>query len=320
VLACFIGRRTVEDAEAPSMIKIDNLTKVFSRGQRPAIDSVSMEVRDGEIVGFVGLNGAGKTTTIRIASGVSLPTSGSVSIDGHDLTTQKVEASKHIGWVPEIPNFEPNSRADSLMEYFAGFYGISRDDAASRSSQLLKSVGLEGSEKMKVRAYSQGMKKRFALAASMLGDPRNFLFDEVLNGLDPEGIRFFRQLILDFRGHGKAVLLSSHILVEIEGLADRIVIIHKGKVIKTVSRAELAEAGKAAIKVVVPNLDEKALNFMRGLGDLRVEGNTAFLIAKGLSTTRVNTELQKMGYEVSEISQQKEGLEEYFLHLIAEGS
>ena len=302
------------------MIKIDNLTKVFSKKQGPAIDSVSLEVQNGEIVGFVGLNGAGKTTTIRVAAGVSLPTSGSASVDGYGLATQKVEASKRIGWVPETPNFEPNGKAISLMEYFAGFYGISGEEAVSRSSTLLKSVGLEGSETMKIRAYSQGMKKRFSLAASMLGDPQNFLFDEVLNGLDPEGIRYFRRLMLELKERGKAVLLSSHILVEVESIADRIVFIHKGRVIKSIARSELAEAGGTSMKIVVTNLDDRALAYLKGLGDLRVEGNAAFLVSKGADTARVNSDLLQMGYHVSEISQQKEGLEEYFLKLIGEAN
>ncbi len=134
------------------MIRIDKLTKIFSKNSAPALDSVSFEVANGEIVGFVGLNGAGKTTTIRIAAGIWLPTSGSASVDGHDLVTDKVEASKRIGWVPELPNFEPNATAMSLMEYFGGFYGLSPVNSKARSAELLKSVGLEGVESKKLRA------------------------------------------------------------------------------------------------------------------------------------------------------------------------
>ncbi len=178
------------------MLEIKNLTKVFSPRQGPAINSVSFDVRNGEIVGFVGLNGAGKTTTIRIAVGVSLSTSGTAVIDGHNITTEKPEASKSLGWVPEIPNFEPNARAWMMMQYLAGFYGIDRTEAKKRSKELLSSVGLSGHENRKLRTYSQGMKKRFSLAVSLISNPQNFLFDEVLNGLDPEGILFFRELMI----------------------------------------------------------------------------------------------------------------------------
>src|SRR5207247_10147319 len=142
-------------------------------------------VKKGDVVGFVCLNDARKTTTIRNVVGVSPPTSGTELIDGHDITNEKAEASKSIGWVPETPNFEPNTKALTLMRYLAGFYGIDRTEARSRSKDLLASVGLSGFENRKIRTYSQGMKKRFSLAVSLLSDPQNFLFDEVLNGLDP---------------------------------------------------------------------------------------------------------------------------------------
>jgi ABC-2 type transport system ATP-binding protein len=300
------------------MIKIEGLTKVFSSKTGPAIDSVSFTVDNGEVVGFVGLNGAGKTTTIRIASGVSLPTSGRVGVDGYDVVAQKVEASKRIGWVPELPIFEPNAKAISLMEYFAGFYGISPSDSASRSAALLKSVGLEGSETKKIRAYSQGMKKRFSLAASMLGDPQNYLFDEVLNGLDPEGIRYFRELMQELKKQNKAILLSSHILVEVESIADRVIFIHKGKVIKTIDRNDIANFSGSSIKIVIANLDDRALVYLRGLGEVRTDGNTVFVTSKTADGSRINSDLLKMGYQVEELTRQNEGLEKYFLDLIGE--
>ena len=297
------------------MIRIESVTKSFSRSGRPAVDSASFDVADGEIVGFVGLNGAGKTTTIRVAAGVSLPTSGNVLIDGHDIVADKVEASRRVGWVPETPNFEPNARAISLMEYFAGFYGIPASEANGRSMSLLASVGLQEFEKTKVGSYSQGMKKRFALAASMLSEPKNYLFDEVLNGLDPEGIRYFRRLMVDLRSKGSAVLLSSHILVEIESIADRIVFIHRGKVIKTISKADLASVGQTALRIVIRNPDEKVKGYLEGLGEVTVEGGAYRLVTMS-DPAVVNSELQKMGYQVSDFSQQKAGLEEYFLNLV----
>ncbi len=301
------------------MIRIDRLTKIFSKNSAPALDSVSFEVADGEIVGFVGLNGAGKTTTIRIAAGVWLPTSGSTSVDGHDLVTDKVEASRRIGWVPELPNFEPNATAMSLMEYFGGFYGLSPANSKASSAELLKSVGLEGAESKKLRTYSQGMKKRFSLAASMLGDPRNFLFDEVLNGLDPAGIHYFRSLMVDLKAKGAAVLLSSHVLVEVESIADRVVFIHKGKVIKTIARSDLAGVGGTVVRMVIRNVNEAALAYLRELGELRVENGVLFL-ASETDVAKLNSDLVKQGYEVTEFAVQKEGLEEYFLTLVGKAN
>lgn len=154
------------------MLQIQRLTKVFARNAPPAIADVSFDVGNSEVVGFVGLNGAGKTTTIRIAAGVSLPTEGTVSVDGKDIVADKVEASKRIGWVPELPNFDLNTKAIDLMKYYSGYYGITGVSANNISSDLLKSYGLGGFEKKKLKTYSQGMKKRFSLAASMISDPR----------------------------------------------------------------------------------------------------------------------------------------------------
>ena len=301
------------------MFEIKAATKVFSAKQGPAISSVSFDVRNGEIVGFVGLNGAGKTTTIRIAVGVSLPTSGTVVIDGHDITREKPEASKSIGWVPELPNFEPNAKAWSMMRYLAGFYNIDREEARRKSKDLLASVGLSGFENRKIRTYSQGMKKRFSLAVSLLSDPQNFLFDEVLNGLDPEGIHFFRELMRGQKRMNKAILLSSHILTEIENVADRIVFIHRGRVIKIVTRDELAayEGEKGVLRIILQNITDDAVSYLKSLGGTAlVQGNEVILSDFRGDSSQVNSELVKKGIPVREIKFEKTGLEQYFFDLI----
>jgi ABC-2 type transport system ATP-binding protein len=300
------------------MLKIEALTKNYTRYGSPAIDTVSFDVNDGEIVGFVGLNGAGKTTTIRIGCGVTLPSSGSVLVDGHDIVREKAEASKYIGWVPEFPNFEQNSKARDLMVYFAGYHGISKDEALKRAQDLLQRVNLAGFERKKLRTYSQGMKKRFSLAAALLPDPKNYLFDEILNGLDPEGIRFIRALMIDLKRRGKAVLLSSHILTEIENISDRVVFIHKGKIIKIASRDELSkiESASGMLKIVIQNLNDDALGYLRTLGEVRIDGNTIWLSNFVVDPTQVSTELIKRGFLIREFNVEKSNLEEYFFKLV----
>ncbi len=303
------------------LLEIKNATKTFSSKQGPAISSVSFNVGNGEVVGFVGLNGAGKTTTIRIAVGVSLPTAGTVVVDGHDITVEKPEASRSIGWVPEIPNFEPNAKAWGLMRYFAGFYGIDSAEAKKRSKDLLVTMGLSGFENRKIRTYSQGMKKRFSLAVSMLTDPQNFLFDEVLNGLDPEGIHFFRELMMEEKKKNKAILLSSHILTEVENLADRVVFIHKGKIVKTANRDDLAAASRSAgtLRIVLQAVTEDVLAYVKTLGGtVRVEGTSILLSGFQGDSSKVNAEMVGRGFPVQEIRYEKTGLEEYFLRLIRE--
>jgi ABC-2 type transport system ATP-binding protein len=304
------------------MISIVGLTKYFGRNQSnggPAIDSVSFDVKDGEIVGFVGLNGAGKTTTIRISTGVALPSSGSVSIDGHDIVQEKAQASKNLGWVPEFPNYEQNAKAKSLMMYFAGFRGIDRSEAEVKANELFQRVGLQGFEKKKLRTYSQGMKKRYSLALALLASPKNYFFDEILNGLDPQGIHYMRLLMVDLKKRGSAVLLSSHILSEIETISDRIVFIHKGKIIKIVTREELAtvEAGGAVLKIVIQNLNEGALIYLRTRGNVSLgEQNTVWLSSFSADPTEISTELIRQGYLIREFSIQKSNLEDYFFKLV----
>jgi ABC-2 type transport system ATP-binding protein len=304
------------------LIRFDQTTKYYTRKHdhvSPAIDSVSFDVNDGEIVGFVGLNGAGKTTSIRISTGVSLPSSGTVFIDGHDIVREKAEASKSIGWVPEFPNYEQNSKAKSLMLYFAGFRGIDDAEARKRTGELLQRVGLAGFEEKKLRTFSQGMKKRFSLALSLLPDPKNFFFDEILNGLDPQGIHYMRLLLVDLKKRGKAVLLSSHILSEIETISDRVVFIHKGKIIKIVTRDELSkiEAGGASLRIVVQNMNADLLSYLRTLGDVTVtDGNTVWLAGFVVDPTVISTELVKRGALLREFTFQKSNLEEYFFKLV----
>jgi ABC-2 type transport system ATP-binding protein len=303
------------------MIQIQSLTKTYGRNQPPALDSASFEVRDGEIVGFVGLNGAGKTTTIRLAVGVSLPTSGTVVVDGYDIVKDKAKASEKIGWVPEFPNYELNAKVKSLLNYFAGFYGLSGEEADKRIKQLIASVGLTGYENRKLRTYSQGMKKRFSLAASMISDPQNLLFDEILNGLDPEGIHFMRSLMLDLKRRNKAVLLSSHILTEVENIADRVVFVHRGKILQVVTRGELAVFGASggSLKLVIQNLNEDAVNYLRTLSnEVMVDGNSVVISNFHGDSAQVNAELVRRGFNVRELSFEKSNLEEYFFKIVKE--
>ena len=232
------------------MISIKNVSKSF--GSVKALDDVSFDVRNGEVVGYVGLNGAGKTTTIRIAVGVLPPDDGDVEIDGFSIVRDKRRASERIGWIPEIPLFERDFKALDYFIYIAGFHGIRGDEARRLGRELLEKVGLGDAMNKKLGHYSQGMRKRFALALSLINDPPNFLFDEVLNGLDPQGIAFFRELALEFKKNGKAVLFSSHILTEVENIADRVVFIHKGRIIadKTIEeiKREASSGGHSSLE------------------------------------------------------------------------
>lgn len=303
------------------MISIDNLTKIYSKNNPPAVNQLTLEMKDGEILGLVGLNGAGKTSTIRMVSGIILPTSGSIKVDGHDIVADKVRASANVGWVPEFPNFELNAKPVSLMKYFAGFYNLDPDREEKHILELLEEVGLSNYLDRKLRTYSQGMKKRFSIAESMLGDPRNMLFDETLNGLDPEGVVFVRNLILAQKKKGKAVLLSSHILSEVESISDRVAIISHGKLLRIITRSELQNLGKPLIRIRLDNPDDKVKSVLSKFGDVLLSGNeitVTDLKIRVEEIPRVASELVSSGYAIRLFEQSGESLEEFFFKTIGE--
>lgn len=298
------------------MIVVEDLTKRFPGRSEPAIEAVDLEVRDGELLGLVGLNGAGKTTTIRIAAGVTRPTRGRVTIDGIDLAHEKRMASQRVGWVPEQFLFDPDARALSLLEYYAGFHGLTGSSARSLCRELLARVGLAEVETGRIRTFSQGMKRRFSLASAMVSDPPNLLLDEIMSGLDPEGMAFVRGWISEIRRQGRAVLLSSHLLAELQTLADRVAFIHQGRILRTVDRSQLTAAGGAVLHISIRNLDDAALQYLTEVGTPRVEGSTVVLTNPRVEPESINSELVKRGYQVLELRVEPTSLETYFLKLI----
>ncbi len=298
------------------MIEISNVSKSF--GRIKALENVSFKVNNGELVGYVGLNGAGKTTTIRIIVGVLLPDTGDVYIDGYSVLREKRKASMRIGWVPEIPIFEPDVKALDYFVYLAGYYKISPSEARRLGKELFERVGLSGAEDRKLKEYSQGMKKRFALAVSLINDPPNFVFDEVLNGLDPEGIKFFRELAKDFKKQGKAVLFSSHILSEVEALADRVVFIHKGRIINILTMQEIKSMAEKKLVVKLDKSLEKIPEEINSYGEPVIEDNTLVIRKfKGDQSSIVEL-LLGQGYKIMEVKLEETSLEEVFFKLIGE--
>ena len=300
------------------MIEVNGLTKYFSRRAQPALKDVSFDIKDGEILGLVGLNGAGKTTGIRLAAGVILPSSGSVTIDGMDIVRDKAEASRQIGWVSEFPNFEPNAKSLSILRYLAGFYGLYGPEATARCTELLKMMGLPDAASIKFSNLSQGMKKRVALARALLGDPKNLLLDELLNGLDPEGVRFCRELMLEFRKQKKSVLLSSHILSEVQQVADRVAVIHRGCLLRILTREDLSKAAGEVLRITLGNLDPGTLEYLRTLGQVKHDGNTVWIKGPSVDPANINKVLVTKGCSLTSLVVETENLESLFFSILAE--
>ncbi len=297
------------------MIAISNLTKSFKNFK--AVNDLNMDISNGEILGLAGLNGAGKTTTIRATAGIIFPTSGKILVDNFDMVENKTEASKHIGWVPELPNFEPDSRPIPLLKYYAGFYGINSADAEKDIVELMKKFDIYAYKDKKLKFYSQGMKKRFSLVAAMMGNPDNFLFDETLNGLDPQGVREVRDFIIELKKQGKSILLSSHILSELQNVADRIAIMKNGTIIKILTRDDLNHLGTTGIKIHIKNPDDKLDKVLLNFGQLEYDGYYYTIKnSSNVDPSDINNELVKANYKVDYIGVQNETLEEYFLNMV----
>jgi ABC-2 type transport system ATP-binding protein len=224
-----------------------------------------------------------------------------------------------IGWVPELPIYEMDFRALDYFVYLAGYYGLSVGEARELGRKLLDEVGLGDALNKKLAEFSQGMKKRFALAVSMINNPPNFLFDEVLNGLDPQGIAFFRELAVKFRREGRAVLFSSHILSEVEGICDRVVFIHRGRIIGVYTMDEIRYRVSPAIEINLSKIDRDVFNILSKYGEPEVLNNNKVILRKPRSDTEVIlSELVSRGIGVREVKRVEKSLEEFFFSLVKE--
>ena len=234
------------------MIEVEGLTKVYggSKGVR-AIDNVSFTVPEKSVFGFLGPNGAGKTTTIRILGTVLEPTAGTVRIDGHDIGKESMAVKEGIGLMPDEVLYYPTLTGLQHLVYYASFYGMRRKEAKAKSRELLARLGLGGAEDKKVKAYSHGMRKRLSLAQCLLHDPKVMIMDEPASGLDPLGMRSYRDLIRTLVGEGKTILLSSHMLYEVEQLCERVGIIDHGKIVAVDTIANLSSRLYAGTPVVL---------------------------------------------------------------------
>ena len=210
------------------MIKIDKLSRNF--GEIKAVDEISFCIQDKEIVGFLGPNGAGKTTTLRMIVGYLQPGSGNIEIDGESIFTDPLKASRQIGYLPEQNPLYDEMTVVELLAYFAALRKLKRDYFRERLNFVVKNCGLKEVLNQRIGTLSKGYRQRTGLAQAILHDPKILLLDEPTSGLDPNQIIEIRELIREL-GKEKMVLLSSHIMQEVQALCDRVVIINKGKII-----------------------------------------------------------------------------------------
>ena len=233
-----------------SIIKVSNLSKQFK--EINAVDDLSFTVEQGDVYGFLGQNGAGKSTTIRMLLTLIKPTTGDISIFNKNLSTHRSEILKQVGAVIEKPDLYKYLSAYDNLAIFAKLSGIKSN--STLLMEQLKMVGLDERAGSKVKTFSQGMKQRLGIAVALVHNPQLIVLDEPTNGLDPQGIADMRNLILHLsREMGKTIVVSSHLLSEIELIANRMLIIHKGRKIVEGNVAELLDPSKSLVQIETTN-------------------------------------------------------------------
>ncbi|SVA13763.1 uncharacterized protein METZ01_LOCUS66617 [marine metagenome] len=240
------------------MIKVQDLSKNY--GDVQAVKSIDFEIDDGEIVGFLGENGAGKTTTLKMLTGYLAPTAGNVEINDLNINDSALEIQKQIGYLPELNPLYPEMSVYEYLEFIARVRNITGKNFREALIRVVDRCGLQGVVHKEVSSCSKGYKQRIGLAGSMIHDPKILILDEPVTGLDPNQIVEIRELIKSL-GREKLVLMSSHILQEIQATVDRIMIIHQGEIVANGTNDELMSSfrGNTILNLEVRNANENSL-------------------------------------------------------------
>jgi len=241
---------------APYVVETSRLTKRF--GERVAVDEVDLHVPRGSAFGYLGPNGAGKTTLIRMLLGLTNATAGTMRLLGRPVPTERSAALARVGAIVEEPRFHGHLTGRENLRVIAA---AREPEAHGRVDGALARVGLSNRADERVKRYSLGMRQRLGVARSLLADPELLILDEPTNGLDPAGIHEFRDMIRGFVTEGRTVLLSSHLLDEVEKICDQVAIVDRGRVVMQGSIAELAAGGEQAILIATSD-DERALTIL----------------------------------------------------------
>ena len=296
--------------EAASLVETRGLTKRY--GARLAVDDLDMTVRRGEVYGFLGPNGAGKTTTLRMLLGLIRPTSGAATVLGEAPGAPAGLA--RIGALVESPAFYPYLSGRDNLRVMAAYTGVGRD----RIEQVLAEVELADRAGDRYAAYSLGMKQRLGVAATLLKDPELLILDEPTNGLDPAGMAEMRELIRRLGSGRRTVLLSSHLLGEVEQVCDRVGVIHRGRLIAEGTVAELRGAAGLVVRAQPLERAEAIAARVAGVERVEVADGALRLAVDPARAAEVNHALVSAGVAVSELRPAQQSLETVFLRLTQE--
>ena len=249
----------MQEAQGEVIVQVDNLTKVFrdfwGRPKARAVNGVNFEVRAGEVFGLLGPNGSGKSTTIKMMLGLLNPTKGFIDMFGQ--SPRDVKTKERVGYLPEESYLYKYLDSAETLDFFGGLFALDPKEKAVRSKQLLDMVGLTATQMRTVGEFSKGMQRRIGLAQALINDPDLVILDEPTSGLDPVGCREIKDLILNLKARGKTVILSSHLLADVEDVCDRAVIYYGGKIQQYGTLEELLTE-RDTLRFTLPALSEEA--------------------------------------------------------------
>jgi ABC-2 type transport system ATP-binding protein len=289
-------------------IEVSGLRKRF--GPTVALDGMTFTVQPGEVTGFVGPNGAGKSTTMRVILGLDAPDDGSALIGGQGYQSLRHPLS-HVGSLLDAAALQPSRSARNHLLWLAHSQGLT----ARRVDAVIEQAGLEKAARRKAGGYSLGMRQRLGIAAALLGDPPVLMFDEPFNGMDPEGIVWMRGFLRSLAGEGRAVLVSSHLMAELQDTADHLVVAGRGTVIADTSVAELIAAASGGRVSLRTTARPDAMGALTDAGATVAATGRGTLTISGLAAERIVAVLSASGVPFSEVSAHRATLEEAYMEL-----
>jgi ABC-2 type transport system ATP-binding protein len=292
-------------------IEINGLRKRF--GSTQALDGMTFTVQPGQVTGFVGPNGAGKSTTIRVVVGLDAPDAGNATIGGRPYHSLRKPLT-HVGSLLDAGALQPSRSARNHLLWLAHSQGLK----AGRVDEVIAAAGLESAARRKAGGYSLGMRQRLGIAAALLGDPAVLIFDEPFNGMDPEGIVWMKGFLRELGAQGRAVLVSSHLMSELQDTAGHLVVVGRGKVIADTSVADLiaaASGNRISLRTTAP---ADAMTVLTGAGAEVTATGSGALEVSNLSPERVVAVLTSHAIHFSEVAAHRATLEEAYMELTQE--
>lgn len=244
------------------MIKINSLSKMYKNADRFAVKNLSLTVNDGEVFGFIGANGAGKSTTIKCITGILPYNDGSIEIAGYDMAKDSISAKKNIGYVSDNHSVYDKLTGREYVNFLANIYGVSKQDRDQRLNELSIRFDLQDKLDSPIKSYSHGMKQKICVIGALIHEPKVWILDEPLTGLDPKSAKELKGLMREHCEKGNVVFFSSHVLEVVEKLCDRIAIIKDGEIIATFTMEELEQKqqGKSLEDIFLELTDAKYSN------------------------------------------------------------